>query len=239
MAVHLTITSEVEGRLSSWIKYVKDKVEKRNEVFPSVTLSREFGCQAYPVAEALQKYLDAQNKDDLKWILIDRILLEKVAEESGISKSDLQYVLDVNTTFQTVVNTILGPSQRGEPFQVFSYIKKMVHYFSKAGKSIIVGRGAVCINQDLPNCLNVRLIAPLEFRKKIIMENLKITEDEAQAHINKNQSIRDDFITHFTGMDISSPYLYDLVINNARFNPEQIAEIIGQRVLAMGKIQAD
>lgn len=219
--VHFTITPGIENRLTDWHDFVK----KQPAAGPCITLSREFGCQAYPVAEALEARLNADREEGEKWITLDRRLLEKIAKESGYSRDELEYVTEVSPVFQATINMVMG-KHRAEPYEVFSYLKKTIRSFAKAGNCIIVGRGSAVLTQDIPNCVHVRLTAPLDFRAKIIMGLYDKTADEAMKHIQTQGKKRENFTYHFTKTHPSEPSLYHLFVNNAKNTPEQMAEII-------------
>lgn len=229
MGVHFTITPGIENRLRAWDEMARREPPEKKISRPCITISREFGCQAYPLAEILHKRLNELAEGEEDWIVLDRLLMEKIAAESGFAKTELEYVTQVNPTFQTLMMTVVG-RKHADPFVVFTYIKKTVRYFAKAGNSIIVGRGGVCLTQDLPHAFHVRLMAPLSFKLGIIMKNLGLTEEEARAHIEARQFERDEFTHHFTKMDLSNPHLYHLLINNEKSTLDQIADIIIERI---------
>ena len=54
MSQNFTITPGIEQRLASWNEHLRKQKQEAAGLRPCITLSREFGCQAYPVAEALQ-----------------------------------------------------------------------------------------------------------------------------------------------------------------------------------------
>lgn len=234
MRVHFTITPGIENRLRAWNEIARRKPIEKKLSRPCITISREFGCQAYPLAEILHRRLNELAEGEDEWIVLDRLLLEKIAAESGFAKAELEYITRVNPILQTLVMTFLG-QKHADPFVVFTYIRKTVRYFARAGNSIIVGRGGVCLTQDLPNAFHVRLVAPLSFKLEIIMKNLGLTEEEARAHIEARQSERDEFTHHFTQIDLFNPYLYHLLINNEKSPLDHIADIIMELI---GKLPA-
>lgn len=229
MSVHFTITPGIENRLSSWNNFAQKRKEEEQKPPLSITLSREFGCQAYPVAELLEQRLNAKEESDNSWIVLDRKLLEKLAEDSGFSKTEVDQVSSTSPIFQSMISMFMG-QHRAEQFEIFTYIKKAVRHFAGAGRCIIVGRGASALTQDFSNCLHIRLVAPLNFRVKVIMERLNMEEAEARQHIKTQQKHRDDFIHHFTKDSVADPSMYHLVFNNARNTPEQIATLIEQYI---------
>ena len=231
MKDHFTIPASIEKRLQAWNEWVQHQTEDEKTSKPCITISREYGCQAYLLAETLYDRLNEQTEGGEEWTLLDRLLLEKVANESGYSKSKLKYATVVNPAFQSMVTNFMG-HEHADPFEVFTYTRKTIRYFAKAGNSIIVGRGVVCSTQNLPNVLHVRLVATLSFKIDIIMKNLGLTETKAREHIKARQGERDNFILHFTKMDLSDPNLYHLLINNEKSTIKQIADLILTRLKA-------
>lgn len=229
MSVHFTITPGIENRIQSWQSYAQ--IAKEAKTPPRcITISREYGCQGFKVAKELEDLFNAENPDDSSkspWLVLDRKLLEKLAEDSGFSKTDVEQVAGTSPIFQSLISMFMG-THRAEQFEVFSYTKKAVRHFAQVGNCIIVGRGGASMTQDLSNCFHFRLVAPFEFRVKNIMELKGLSRIDAEADIINNQKNRDDFIQHFTQDSMSDPTLYNLIINNERYTPSQIATIIQQ-----------
>lgn len=229
MSVNFSIPPGIEKRVAAWSELTMRWAREKKSAKPCITLSREFGCQAYPLAETLHHRLNDPDTDGGTWALIDRLLLEKIAEQSGYTKSELEYITEVNPTFQSMITTLMS-RDHAEPFEVFTYIKNMVRRFAKAGNSIIVGRGAVALTADLSNVFHVRLVAPMDFKAGIIAGYLGISEPQAREYIEKKQKERDEFIRHFTGIDLSAPHLYHMLLNNEKLSIDDMADIVIARV---------
>ena len=59
----------VEKRISAW-KDIKEKKVDLTESSPAnITISREFGCEGYPLAESLRDLLEKQSGS--KWMIYD------------------------------------------------------------------------------------------------------------------------------------------------------------------------
>lgn len=218
--VSFTLTPGIEQRISNW---QKEAEEAKTEPSPCITLSREFGCEAYPVAEKLQQKLSSNTHAD--WLVLDAQLLDKIAKESGYFTADTEHSGDMNPFFHSLVSMLMG-TQHLKQFETFPYIKQAIHHFAQAGNCIIIGRGGVNVTRHLTNCIHVRLIAPLEFRIKKRMELQGLDRSEAIQMIKERQMLRDEFINSFTGSTVNDPALYHLVINNEKYIPDQIANII-------------
>jgi len=232
MKSHFTIPPGIEKRLQAWNEWVQHQAEEDRTPRPCITISREYGCQAYRLAESLYERLSELMEEGEEWTLLDRLLLEKVAQDSGYSQAELNYITLVNPAFQTMLTNIMG-KEHANQLEVFTYIRKTVRYFARAGNSIIVGRGGVCLTQDLPNVLHVRLVAPLAFKIANIMKSLGFTEQEARENIKLRQGERNKFILNFAQMDIADPHLYHLLINNEKSSIKEITELILIRLASL------
>lgn len=234
MNVQFTFDPNLEKELMAWQDYVK--AERKKRVFPSLTISREFGCEAHPLAQELQKRLTSHGKKEEKWVVLGKNLIDKIAEQSGIMSPDLAGVGNLHFIFQTLIS-IFRESHQADHFDAFQYFRQVMLHFARTGNSILVGRGAVSLTQKLPNCINIRLIAPLDFRIEKIMRNHEMSEAKAKKHIEKEQKQRDEFIGRFTGTkSLSDPRLYHLILNNAKNTTEMMAELI-EHYLAMNNLK--
>ncbi|MCF7823138.1 MAG: cytidylate kinase-like family protein [Candidatus Marinimicrobia bacterium] len=229
MKTHFAIPPGIEKRLQVWTDWTERQAKQDLAPRPCITISREYGCQAYVLAETLANRLSAELEDEQEWIMLDRLLLEKVAQGSGYSKSELNYVTQIGPAFQSMMANLLGPDAT-KPVKAFTYIKESIQYFARAGNSIIVGRGGVCIAQNFPNTVHIRLIAPMSFKIHNIMQSMGISAVEARKHIEARQGERNKFIEHFTKMDISDPNLYHLILNNEKSSIDEMADMIIPRL---------
>jgi hypothetical protein len=182
MKNHFTIPPSIEKRLQAWTDWAERQNKQDFIPKPCITISREYGCQAYRLADALYQQLNSQVEAEEEWTMLDRILLEKVAKKSGYSISELNYVTQNNPSFQSMMANLMGPNST-KPVKAFNYIRETINYFAKAGNCIIIGRGGVCITQNLTNVIHVRLIAPMSFKVANIVKSMGLSEKESLAHI--------------------------------------------------------
>jgi cytidylate kinase len=103
-----------------------------------------------------------------------------------------------------------------------SVIKKLVENHSV----VIRGRGSQFILKDLPNAFHILVVAPLDVRVKRIMENMNLTENDAQKEINRSDSSHREFIKRYFKSDLEDPVNYHIVINTSFLNFTDAAAII-------------
>lgn len=198
----------------------------RVEARPSITISREFGCEAFAVAEKTQELL--QLKTGALWGLMDKRLMDKVANDHEQTMEVLRNIGEKNQFLDDMMSTILTQWKSDKDY--YQALCHQIIPFARGGHVIIVGVGAGILTQKLPNCLHFRIVAPLEFKIESVARRHGISKDEAERLILKMQKQRNAFIKDFLNRDVTDPALYSMVFNRAHNSVQQIAELICQRV---------
>lgn len=94
------------------------------------------------------------------------------------------------------------------------------------GKAVYHGNAGHLLLKSGPHLLRVRLVAPLEFRVRMVRERLKYERGEAIAYIEKMDEDRRKWVEFLYGVDWRDPTLYDLVINLEQLTIEQAAHVV-------------
>jgi cytidylate kinase len=213
-SIKLPITINMENQLKAWFDKIKGRGPETS-VQPCITLSREFGCQGYPVAEALKR------------------LLEEVAARSGFSITRIDSVSQADPVFRSMISLFTSIGQASS-LEIFEYTRQVIREAATRGNCIIVGRGGTIITQSLPRCLHVRLIAPLEFRVRNIAQTQNLEEEAARKLVATRQSQREEYFRHFTHASASDPEHYHMILNNARHTPDEIARLVAFQLENLG-----
>jgi cytidylate kinase len=90
-------------------------------------------------------------------------------------------------------------------------------YHGNAGHLLICG---------VPDVLRVRLIAPMSYRIRMVMERRDLGRSEAIRYIEDADRRRRDWTRFLYGKDWLDPILYDLVINLERMTVDSAAEVV-------------
>jgi cytidylate kinase len=201
-----------------------DKGERLN---PTVTLAREYGCEGYPVAQALQSLLE--QRSGVPWVVMDRALLEAVAKEQHISAQILENLGTKNRFLDDMLSTF-SPRWKSDK-DYYRLLCRHIISLAQQGNVILVGRGATILTQEVSNCFHFRLMAPISFRTASIASRLGVAVEKAHELVVAKQRQRDAFLMDFLGRDIKEPTLYDLIFNNARCRTERIAALMADVVM--------
>ena len=188
---------------------------------PYVAISREAGAGGGQTARLLGEALG--------WNVLDRELIECLAEKYHISPAMLELVDEKTTNWITeFFNNLVDPHSISQ-WQYVSRVTRMILMAAHTGKVIFVGRGAGFI---LPRkCgLYVRLIADLKYRVEQIMQRRHLTFKEAQDYVTRTDADRRALAKQYFHRDASDPHAYDMVINVERFGPQLAARQIADAV---------
>jgi len=235
----LSLVASIEKRLDALVELsrrnqrlnlVTDKIPER----PTVTISREFGCEGLPIATKLQALL--QERTGTTWGILDRATLDKMANNRALSDEIFKNLGGKNSFLDEMMSTIL--TQWTSDKDYYQLLCNQIIPFAKGGHVIIIGVGAGILTQNMPNCHKFRIVAPMEFKIKSFSKRHQMSVEEAEKLIVKQQKQRNAFITDFLNRDVTDPTLYDVTFNRAANSVEQIAEMICYHVYS-GKRKLD
>lgn len=202
--------------------------EKRDHSELTITLSREFGCEAYLVGEQLRTILE--RRTNKPWVLMDKALLEEIGKRHDISPNMLAQMGEKNRIIDEVLSTF--SSRWKSEKDHFRLLCRQIVSLAEQGNMILVGRGSSIITQPLKNCRHFRLYASMEFKVRSITRRLGILPVEAEDLIEKKQKQRDRFIRDFLDRDAHDLSYYHLVFNNDKNSVERMASLIADYSLS-------
>lgn len=228
-----TLVPSVEKRIGSLLEYNRRREleasskSRAAKSKPAITLSREFGCEAYPVAERLQELLEKRTAET--WLVMDKELLREIARNHKISGDALQRLGEKPSFLDEMISTF-SPNWKSDKdyFQLLcSYIVEV----AQQGNVILVGRGSAFITQSMKNCRHFRLYASEEFKIRSISHRLDISREEAEKQIEQGQRQREQFIRTFLDRDSRDLSVYNLIFNHDRNSVDKIAHTIVEYVM--------
>jgi cytidylate kinase len=196
---------------------------------PVITISREHGCFARPIGEKLvekfNKRIERTSTTKL-WTLVTKEILEKSAAELKTDPKRVETVMDAeeNNFFDEMLESLIDQYYVSNHI-IIKTIQNIIRSYSFDGNVVIVGRASEAITANIAKSLHIKLIAPLEFRIKHIAEHHALTFKEAREKIKEIDKKRVEMMSYFGG-DKPDNELYDLILNKAKFNDEEICDII-------------
>lgn len=217
------------GALEEYNRKRKQKAalkDKKKPVRPCVTISRQFGCQGYPVAELLCELLTQKTGE--QWLLIDKAVLDEVALRHNISSDILE---NLGETSRIIDDLLAVFSPRWTHSQdCFQLLCKHVVSLAEQGNVVIMELGGATLTSHFRNAWHFRIFGSLEFKVRTIAERLSMGREEAEKLVLKQQKQRDRFNRDFLNRDAHDPSQYDLLFNNDRNSPDRIAMTIADYI---------
>lgn len=228
-----SIEIRMRGMMELYRRQEKDAAS-RATVHPAITISREFGCEAYPVAEIAKELLERQSGQS--WTIMDKALLEEVARHHQLSDKIMENLGKDKSRFMDDIIATFAPHWQSDKDH-FRLLCRYMLSLAEQGNCIIVGRGSAIVAQKLPNCFHFRINGSHDFKVGSIARRLAMSRDEAAALIEKCQKQRDAFIHDYFNIDPHDQRFYHLVFNNDKNQPGQMARVIADYVAGAVKQQ--
>jgi cytidylate kinase len=105
-------------------------------------------------------------------------------------------------------------------------LEALILDYATGDNVVIIGRGGAYLLQEVPFCLRVRLMAPLEVRIERIMARKRLDRAAAERLIRQVDNDRACYIKANYGSDWDLDQVYDLTLNTGKFNYAQMAGIL-------------
>ena len=176
-----------------------------------ITITREMATGGRELGRLLAKRLDYQ--------YVDKSLFQNIAKDLNVSERTLE-------SFEKS-KRIIGYDERvvdEEEYQ--KSLKNVILRTAREDKVVIIGRAAYCFLKNMKNCYHIRLVAPMDWKKKYALENYKISPDRVQGFIEEKDRYRQWFRRSICGMRFDDSLWFHLTLNMSRTPTEKAVELI-------------
>jgi cytidylate kinase len=169
----------------------------------------------------------------LGWEVLDKNLLDQIADRSRLSRPMLELVDETDASWAyDLVGGFLDPKiVPHEKYLV--HVGRAIRAAARRGNVVFVGRGAQFL---LPreSGLAVRIIASPAYRVARIVQRLGCDEAKARHYLGKVDHGRKELVEKFFHRDIADPELYDLVLHVDRLGLATAADLIVEAAKSRG-----
>ena len=220
-----TMDRMVEQQLKKWRTLMEDGLDvfdyglKSDKLKggPIITISREPGSGGSEIARKLAK--------DLSMDLMGGQIIQHVAESARMSRKVIESLDEKEVTLRDTLLNTLFRDRHLWPDEYLQHLTKVIATVGRYGNAIIVGRGA---NFILPQdgTFRVRILAPLEYRIRHVMEDRNCDRVQAEQYVVKKENDHRSFIRKYFNADVTDPKHYDILINTGSVTIEGGAEAI-------------
>ena len=200
---------------------------------PLVTISRQSGCSAKRIAIKLSKILTgysymSDTKTNIKWKWVDKNIFDEVVADmiKEVQQGQFEDAEDAEKRLKHVAHSFSDETLYDIADEtLIETFKGIICRLACQGRTIIVGRSAGVILKNVPNKLNIRLEAPLEWRINRIMQLKEMTQAEAVAYVKEIDEKRDSFIEKIVGRKAQNDD-FDVIFNYATLQDDEIIDAI-------------
>ncbi|CAG1012036.1 CMP/dCMP kinase [Anaerolineales bacterium] len=170
-----------------------------------ITISREFGSEGDAIARKVAQTLG--------YHFVDQKFIGIILGQYGYVEFDKEYQ-NLPTFWERF------DAQREKQRDVMvTMLNQVIQAVASHGNVVILGRSGFKVLGGFANVLHVRLQAPFSVRVGRVMSEHKITFEEAETLVKKNDKVRLSFVEEFYRVPWSSIQAFDLVINTAKVFP--------------------
>ena len=203
-----------------------------------ITISRQFGAGG--------KTLGKQVASTLGYTFADEDIIQLIAEKAKVSAGWVESVeKEAGGRLSRIVNRMVSKplvdrvlkDERGYiDEQIYiDYLVILINQMAEEDNIVFLDRGSQYILNDLPGAYHVLLINTLENRIQFMMDNYDMSAKRAAQIVKSEERRRTNLYRKIGKQDYDQPELYHLVINMAKIDMVEAAEMIVRLASQKGK----
>lgn len=192
---------------------------------PVITVSRQVGCNGLKLAKLLEIKLEKGNPLT-DWKVLSKEILVASAIELNMDFDEVRNTMKQadKYSFSEILKAFNDKHYKSER-KITKTVIDTILKFATVGYCIIIGRDGHMITKDIEKSLHIRLIAPLDYRVKNIMENNQLTRLKAIEFINRVEKEREAFRKSIRP-GFMQEELFDITINLEAFSDDEVLDLI-------------
>ena len=194
-----------------------------------VTVSRENGSRG--------AYFAALLAENMKYQLIHKDIVDAICASSGYRK---KIISSLDERYRSRVELLIESFLTGQAVDHSDYTRHLVStVFSMArlGGVVLVGRGGnFILGPD--RGFHIRFVCPKSERILNLVTYAGLSEKEAAAAIDRSDAERRNLMRKLFDADIDDPHNYDMVINSAYVDIEELVDPVIAAIVLKRKRQA-
>lgn len=222
-----SIESLINRQLLKWETERKAGQEQPSHtprfVSPIVTVSRQAGSRGSYFASRLAQKLGYQR--------IDREAIDAICSHSGYVKRIVESLDDRNRSELALLVEGIFAGRMIDHADYFRQLYQVVLSMSRLGGIILMGRGGNFILGPSQG-FHLRFVAPIDVRVENLMKYRNWSMVQAREYIAKSDSERRQFIMRQFNAEIDDPIRYDLTVNTALLDVEELVGLVSSAITA-------
>ena len=188
-----------------------------------ISIGREFGSGGHYIAEKLAEKLGIE--------LLDRRLIERVAEEKGYEQEAINR-FDEKGTSILFSRSINGYSSSASEVVAQAQFEVLRRDAAEGRSFVVVGRCAEDILREYSGLIRIFIRSDTNSKKKRIMEKYELSEEKALSLMKKMDRERKFYHNYYCNNKWGDSRGYDITINSALLGLDGTADLIEKLVRA-------
>jgi len=181
-----------------------------------ITISRDYASGGRKLGRLLAKRLG--------YHYVAKSLFQNIAEDLNVSERTLESyeksreyrISDIFSKLfnKSYIQRIVGFDKSVVEEQEYqTSLKNLILKTAQEDDVVITGRAAYYFLKDMGNCYHFHLVAPMDWRKKYAVEELKLPPDRVQEILEKSDINHLWFHRLICGNRFNDPFLFHLTLN--------------------------
>lgn len=194
-----------------------------------IAIRKDYACGGGELGEALAKSLGYQ--------YVDKALLQRVAEDLKVSETTLQSFemsreYRVPNLFSSLfskdyIERIVGHDKSVVTEKQYQdSLRNLIRSLARQDNLVIAGRAASYFLKDFPHCYCVRVVAPMEWRKRYAVEKLRVDAGVVQTVLEKKDRNQLWFHRSVCGESHEDPLHFHLTLNTGLVPMDKAVAIV-------------
>ena len=213
----------------------------KNEKFV-ITINRELGSGGHTVGRKLAEKLGVQ--------FFDKALIKSLEEKYHLTAEEIEKLKgrkhnwweDFKRVARIGEGWNMGYTQQYSHLdakslpdimttdEIFKAETEILQGVAEHESCVVTGRSGFFVFRQHPNHISILIQASMPFRMERVMRKQEIGEDEARKIIEQVDTMRENYVTQYTGTSRYDTRNYDLVIKTDGKTEDEIVNIILQYI---------
>ena len=191
-----------------------------------ITIGRQCGSGGHTIGKMVAERLGIP--------MYDKEIIQKVVEESGLTKETVEREGEYSTTsllFNIASRGVSGYNVADSNNmllrdQINAYQTNYIKELAEQGPCVIVGRSADYILEDRDDCLHVFIYGELEDRMKRVEREHGISSKDSKSHVLDRDKKRGKYYKYVTDQVWGLAQNYTICLNSSELGVERCVDII-------------
>ena len=181
-----------------------------------ITIAREYGSGGRYIGKLVAEKLGIK--------LYDKNIIEKMSEETGLSKEYIKDNEQKRTVFDSFNNGYYAGLNNSD--ELFIQESNLIKDLADKESCVIVGRCADFILKDKKNVLKIFVSSSMENKIKRTTEFYHMDKEKAEKEIARINKLRSNHYEYYTERGWETPSNYDICVNSDSIGINNVVDLI-------------